>query len=1069
MAQAEPLREQIHFRIMQLYLTLDRPLDAIRHYEQVADLLQKELHVEPTASLQALRTIAEERLAHQTPHDSALAMLLHGERQMPLVGRHSQRARLLEIIERTRQGQGSIVFVEGDAGIGKSRLMQEIEEGARWRGLIVGIAQRAPYYTPYAPLREAIATLLTPAILTLLQETLPAHTRAVAAHLWPEFGTPAETLHTHDLPTVITDIVRTLAQHAPLVLVLEDIHTADTALFDVLTLLGQHIETTPCTVILTYRPLDMQAEETLFAALLSLDKVAPIQHIVLPPFDESEKRTFLSTLLQIPLQDPLIHQFATHLSNKPLHIIETVRYLYRRNLLRQTSKGKWELHVPSTALLSHFSPLIADQLEHLPAQHRRVLEALAVFGERIPIHVAVSLLANTTLAVIHDLVRYGFVTFEGETIVFSHALVRESIYQHLAPLTRRTWHRKIASLLRRQPSVPWAHVAHHLAAANLAEEAQHAYVQAAEQALDMHAYEHALALCRAGLALETRNEIATHTLWLLKAQAEKGLGRLQQARSTLASILWKRRRHRDISLRAQVLYEAGQIAWRQGNMSQAVRFYERALNDWHRLEEEDGIVETYIALAEVLKHRGNLEQAIAHLNQALSYIEASSSAIDSSPLYRRALAYKSAILFAQGDFTTARTTARRALDLAQEANDLRIQGFTLNTLARIAIHYRHHANAREYLERALDVAQTLHTPYNEVVTKSNLAVVASNAGMFEESIQLAHRALEQAKHLGLTRMQASLMLTMAWNYTMLGRFRRAKNALTRAKTLIERTDLAEKRPFWLLCQSLWYREQGNLEEAIAYGREALAHEDALGFSAQRVTIQYELGTTLLLAHKYEDALLVLQEGSTQASSPIERAFLEIAATVAQVKQGAPLPAHWSALLDDAQRVSHDEYLPRTWYFVWLATEHVTPGQGAKALHRAYNALQMQALDISKHRHTFLTNVFSHRLITQAWLATAPRPIERLRLLLPRDEGKGDVMVTLTIDAGEEDAIVEAQHGYIALRRHRIRRLLHEAQTQHARLPHKILADILHVSLPTIRRDVQALRAQEHSDTADGTS
>jgi len=180
---------------------------------------------------------------------------------------------------------------------------------------------------------------------------------------------------------------------------------------------------------------------------------------------------------------------------------------------------------------------------------------------------------------------------------------------------------------------------------------------------------------------------------------------------------------------------------------------------------------------------------------------------------------------------------------------------------------------------------------------------------------------------------------------MLGHFRQADKELNNAKTLIEETSLAEKYLFWLMYRSVWYREQGDLEQAIVYAQEALTHEENLGLLAQRVPLRYEFGTTLLLAHKYEEALDILQTGCTWASSPIERAFLKIAAAVAQTKLGQPLPDHWSTLLDDIQRIDRDEYLPRTWYFVWLAGQASGSEKNNDALYRAYNALQTQALEL----------------------------------------------------------------------------------------------------------------------------
>jgi len=674
MAQVEPFREHIHYRIMQLCLTLDRPLDAIQQYEQIAHLLKKEWNVEPTTKLQTLRSIAEERLAHTSPSDDSLTTLLNGGRQLPLIGRHSERAQLLELIEAAHQGQGSFVFVEAEAGLGKSRLMQEIEDSARWRGIAVGLAHSTPHSTPYTPLREAIASLFTPVLITFLQETLPEYIRTIAAHLWPELGRPAETIRADDIPHAIVELIRTLTQHLPLVLILEDIHTADTALFNVLSLLAQEIKAIRCVVILTYRPLDVQANTPLASSLIKLNHTAPVYHLTLTPFNETEKKMFLGAILQVPPQTPIVNQIAPYLNGNPLHIIEAIRHLHRHNILQQTSEKTWQLHSPPTNLRLHFSPLIADHLQHLPAPHRRVLEILAVFGERIPSHTLVTLMPNTPIAVIHDLMKYGFLTVEDETFSFTHALIQESIYQHLSPETRRMWHRRIARHLREQDSPPWGQIAHHLESAGLVEEAQQAYIQAARQALSIHAYEQARIYCQSGLALDTTNDVSINMLWFLRAQAEKGSGHLERAQSALAYAICKARRHRNLPLLASALYEAGQVAWYLGKMYQAVRFYKRALQYWHYVEEESRIVETQIVLAEALRHLGHLAEAQHYLDEAIQHLEMSLSEETSlsSSVYPRALAYKGSILFAQGDLAAARTTLQRALEMAKATNDLRM-------------------------------------------------------------------------------------------------------------------------------------------------------------------------------------------------------------------------------------------------------------------------------------------------------------------------------------------------------------------------------------------------------------
>ena len=156
-------------------------------------------------------------------------------------------------------------------------------------------------------------------------------------------------------------------------------------------------------------------------------------------------------------------------------------------------------------------------------------------------------------------------------------------------------------------------------------------------------------------------------------------------------------------------------------------------------------------------------------------------------------------------------------------------------------------------------------------------------------------------------------------------------------------------------------------------------------------------------------------------------------------------------------IPEDEFLPIAWYHVAKTLELADRWLAGRALHAAYTALQAQCLHVPEEHHaTFLRTVYPNYLIVKAWLDHMPRPVERLYITLPAREGDAHIPVVWTLDNGDEDAIIEAIQGPVAARRHRLARLLREAERQGARVPHRVLAEVLRVSLPTIQRDLRTL-------------
>ena len=160
LVSAEPLHEPAHQSYLRLLGRLQRYGEALVHYEYLRKLLRSELEAEPLAETRLIaETIENER------HLATVPAVV--EERLPFIGRKTERAAALSAVEAMLKGQGAILAIEGEAGIGKSRLLREIGASIRWRGatLLQGVANQVPSASPFSPLAEALAPLISSCLL----------------------------------------------------------------------------------------------------------------------------------------------------------------------------------------------------------------------------------------------------------------------------------------------------------------------------------------------------------------------------------------------------------------------------------------------------------------------------------------------------------------------------------------------------------------------------------------------------------------------------------------------------------------------------------------------------------------------------------------------------------------------------------------------------------------------------------------------------------------------------------------------------------------------------------------
>ncbi|MCW3063802.1 MAG: transcriptional regulator, LuxR family, partial [Solirubrobacterales bacterium] len=363
-------------------------------------------------------------------------------------------------------GAGALAFVAGESGVGKTRLVVELERRVRDGGVRVlrgDCVELGEGELPYAPLVAALRSLARTGDPAL--DALPAAARSELATLLPELGVPAARQRAEEergaaqlrLFEALLGLLDRLAAAAPLVLILEDIHWADRSTRAFLTFLAASLTDERVLVVLTYRSDELHRRHPLRPLLAELERGPSARRVELARLAREELGSQLEDILgTVPAPELLDRLYARSEGNP----------LFAEELLAAGTDGRGSL--PPT-----LREALMLRVDRLPGAAQEVLRVLATAGRAdhevladasgMPpreLREALREAAAGQIVVADDEGRYGF----------RHALLREVVYDDLLPGEHSELHLTLARALERRERDrrgAWvsAGIAHHYLAA----------------------------------------------------------------------------------------------------------------------------------------------------------------------------------------------------------------------------------------------------------------------------------------------------------------------------------------------------------------------------------------------------------------------------------------------------------------------------------------------------------------------------------------------------------------------------------------------------------------------------
>jgi class 3 adenylate cyclase/predicted ATPase len=478
---------------------------------------------------QALRGVAEPVHVYRVLQESGARGRLDvaGTRGLTsLVGREQEVGLLLERWEQVKNGQGQVVLLTGDAGIGKSRLVQTLkdhvanEPNMRWECRSAEYSQNTALF-PLVDLFQRILrfeahetpdTKLTKLEQTLsqyklpLEETVPLFAPLLALPLPESRYAPLNLSPQRQRQMTLETIVAILLEHAerqPVLFILEDLHWTDPTTLEFLNLVIEQIPTTSLLMLLTCRPTFQPSwSHRSYLTEITVSRLSPTQ------VEQIVRR--ITDGKTLPTE--VLQQIIAKTDGVPLFVEELTKAILESGALKAVDH-----HYALTGLLSTFA-IPATLQDSLMARLDRLMtgKVIAQLGATIGRQFSYALLQavaqlndRTLQEELHRLVEAEIVYQRGvppqATYTFKHALIQDAAYESLLKSTRQQFHQQIAQVLEvqftatvdQQPEL----LAHHYTEAGLTGQAVAYWYKAGQRASERSAHVEAIAHLRQGLAL----------------------------------------------------------------------------------------------------------------------------------------------------------------------------------------------------------------------------------------------------------------------------------------------------------------------------------------------------------------------------------------------------------------------------------------------------------------------------------------------------------------------------------------------------------------------------------------
>jgi class 3 adenylate cyclase/predicted ATPase len=709
----------------------------------------------------------------------------------PFVGRQAELAQLGAVLETTSEtSAGHLIYLRGEAGIGKTRMTEEVTRMARLKGFETHRALVLDFGAGKG--RDAIRSLVRSlleledssddakaarAIATAVQTGIIGKNQVVFMNDILGLAQPPElrSLHTaldnarrnQGLGETAAAVVRNISGAKKLLLVVEDVHWAAPIILQHLAEVVRAISDVPVALIMTSRIEGDQLNE----AWKNTTGSTPIIQVDLRPLRRTDAMALATDFLDVT--DKFAETCIERADGNPLFL---------EQLLRGAETAA------QTALPGSIQSIVQARVDALEPSDKAAIQAAAILGQRFALETLKHLLKDPSYDV-HRLMERHLIRSDGDAFLFAHALVRDGVYDSLLTTNRSELHRAAAAWYKARDLI--LHAQHLDLAGD--ETAAAAYLAASQGQADALQFESASSLCQRGLELvgdaentsdlhrvlaETMlNMRATETAVVhfeLAAQAAPDKQRRAKALSGLASAL--RIADRQIpaldalkeaetiateesfsSELAHIHYLRGNLYFPLGRIDECMEEHQKSLRLAEQIESPQALARALSGLADAHYLKGHMKTAAERFSACVALCqEHGFGQLEVANLHM--IGWSKIHLM---QFREALELALNSEDMATSARNDRSMMFSKKLAGSMHYYLGNHDSAAVKLEEAIALSRSMGSSNAEAQGLRQLSMLRSAQGDFDSAREHADAAVEAVRKVGMTFIGPTVLATSA--------------------------------------------------------------------------------------------------------------------------------------------------------------------------------------------------------------------------------------------------------------------------------------------------------------------
>jgi len=776
-----------------------------KRYQNAASLLEVLRGIGEGFLRETLVPSGKQSVVVPSPRPSSL-------KEVQLIDRVDEMSLLKEAADRAVRREGGVVFLYGEAGIGKTRLARELGAYARLRGMQV-LYGRCPALfkmdgvPPYILWNEVIKDYLQTCTSEQLFKVIgyyPGEVCKLVPEVKQKLGTIQQSLpispeHERDrLFEAVSQFITNVSKEAPLLVVLDDLQWTDQSSLLLLHYLARGIQKESLLILGDYRDTDIDERHPLSPVLAELNRERLFQSVRLERMSSNDISEMIKQILE---QDDVPKEFCELVYEKtrgnPFFAEEVIKSLKEEKIIYREG-NKWKIkEVSQIEFPKTVQSVIKARISRLDDECQNVLALASFVGNDFTFEAMCGVTGfeeDKLLELMERIHKTGLFkhrVVRGEDMCsFADIIVRDVVYEEVHPFRRKKLHGTVGRALEKvyaeKIDEHFGELALHFLESGDKDKALDYFLKAGEKAAKVYANSEATSYLQSALRLLEEK----------KDERQK---------------------------RGKVLESLGDIKKLVGEHDACIKCWSEALLLWKQLDEKEICARLHRKMANILwSSKGDTEKAKVHHEEALKILEAEPESVELASLYED-MAF---MYFRTENMTKALPWAEKALELAEKLNAHEVIALSYITLGSILVSTGNRKKGVECTERALKIA--LDNGYMETAVRAynNLAVQLP----YEESergFECQEKGFELAKKLGAIFWISFHGANLAGWYASMGNLNKAVLLAEESVALDRKAGNLAHLSISLGVLGFIYQVWGEWDKSEQYHKEALSNSQRL--------------------------------------------------------------------------------------------------------------------------------------------------------------------------------------------------------------------------------------------------